>query len=129
MTKTLDSTSLAVTAARAAADKKAADTVVLDMAEHLGITDYFVIASGTNDRQVRTIAEEIEVQIKRAGGAGPLRVEGLADATWVLLDYGEVVVHVFLEATRRYYDLERLWSYAGRLDWDGPVRRAEAAKA
>lgn len=128
MRSTLDSTSLAVLSARAAADKKALDTVVLEMAEHLGITDYFVITSGTSDRQVRTIAEEVELRVKQAGGPSPLRVEGLQDATWVLIDYGEVVVHVFLDETRRYYDLERLWSFAGRVDWE-PPRRAEAVKA
>lgn len=118
MTTVTDSTSLAVLMARAADDKKGADTAVLDVGPLLGITDMFVITSGTNDRQVRTIAEEVEAQVKRAEGRGPMRVEGLDDARWVLLDYGDVVVHVFQEETRQFYDLERLWSDAPRIDWE-----------
>jgi len=119
---------LAVTAARAAADKKGVATVVLDVGPLLAITDAFVITSGTNDRQVRTIAEEVEAKVKQAGLGVPLRIEGLDDARWVLLDYGDVVVHVFLEEARHYYDLERLWSYANRIDWEDqpPLRRAGA---
>lgn len=108
----------AVLAARAAADKQGADTVVLEVGDVLGIVDYFVITSGSNSRQVRTIAEEVEEQVKRAGGPGPIRTEGLDDASWVLLDYGDVVVHVFLAETREFYDLERLWRDVGRLDWE-----------
>jgi ribosome-associated protein len=108
---------MAVAAARAAADKQAQDTVVLEVGHVLAITDHFVITSGTNVRQVRTIAEEVERQIKEAGGAGPLRIEGLDDARWVLMDYGDFVVHVFLDEVRRYYDLERLWADAPRLSW------------
>ena len=92
--------------------------MVLEVGEVLGIVEYFVISSASNTRQVRTIAEDIEDQVKAAGGPGPLRVEGLSDATWVLLDYGDVVVHVFLAETREFYDLERLWRDVGRLDWE-----------
>lgn len=113
-----DPNQLAVTAARAAADKKGLSTVVLDVGPLLAITDTFVITSGTNDRQVRTIAEEVEARVKQAGMGPPLRVEGLDDARWVLLDYGDVVIHVFLEEARQYYDLERLWSYADRIEWE-----------
>lgn len=109
--------SLAVVAARAAADKKGESTVILEMGPLLAVTDAFVITSGGNPRQVRTIADEVEDQVKAAGAGGPLRVEGLDDARWVLLDYGDVVVHVFLEEARRYYDLERLWADAPRLAW------------
>ena len=105
-------------AARAAADKLGTDTVVLEVGDVLSIVEYFVITSAPNTRQVRTIAEDIEEQVKLAGGSGPLRVEGLDDSTWVLLDYGDVVVHVFLSETREFYDLERLWSDVGRLDWE-----------
>ena len=84
----------------------------------LAIVDWFVITSGRNERQVRTIAEEVETRLKAAEGAGPLRKEGLDDARWVLLDYGDVVVHVFLDEVREYYSLERLWSDVARLDWD-----------
>ena len=90
----------------------------------LAITDAFVITSGTNPRQVRTIAEEVELQIDAAGGHQPLRIEGLDDARWVLMDYGDFVVHVFLDEVRRYYDLERLWSDAPRVDWEDDGGRA-----
>jgi ribosome-associated protein len=119
------SRALAVAAARAADDKKGEDTVVLDVWPVLAITDAFVITSATNPRQVRTIAEEVESAVKRAGGPGPLRVEGADDARWVLLDFADFVVHVFLDETRRYYDLERLWSDVERVEWRG----AEAAAA
>ena len=105
-------------AARAASAKKGEDTVILAVGPLLAITDAFVITSGTNDRQVRTIAEEVEGAVKAAGGPAPLRMEGLDDARWVLMDYGDFVVHVFLEETRRFYDLERLWADAPRLDWN-----------
>ena len=98
-------------------DKSANDIVVLEVGPILAVTEHFVIASAGNTRQVRTIAEEIEEQIAAAGGPRPLRVEGLDDLRWVLLDYGELVVHVFLEETRQYYDLERLWSDVPRVAW------------
>ena len=106
-----------LTAARAAADKKGIDTVILEVGSVLAITDAFVITSASNVRQVRTIAEEVELQIDGVGGPKPLRIEGLDDARWVLLDYGDFVVHVFLDEARRYYDLERLWSDAPRVAW------------
>jgi ribosome-associated protein len=119
-----ESNTLAATAARAATDKKGEDTVVLEVGPLLAITDAFVITSGANDRQVRTIAEEVEAQVKVVGGPSPIRVEGLTDAQWVLLDYGDFVVHVFLDEVRRYYDLERLWADAPALDWDDEVPAA-----
>lgn len=109
---------LAVTAARAAAGKKADDTVILAIGKVLPITDAFVITSASNDRLVRAIVNEIEAKVKAAGGPAPLRVEGLSDARWVLMDYGDVVVHVFLEEAREYYDLERLWTDAPRIPFD-----------
>ena len=108
-------------AARAAADKKADDPVVLEVGAVLAITDYFVIVSGANSRQVRTIAEAVEEELARDGGPKALRVEGLDDLTWVLIDYGDLVVHVFLDETRRYYELERLWSDVPRVVWAEPV--------
>jgi ribosome-associated protein len=122
-----ESTTLAATAARAASDKKGQDTVVLEVGPLLSITDAFVITSGTNDRQVRTITEEIELQVKNADGRGPVRIEGLDDARWVLMDYGDVVIHVFNEEARQYYNLERLWSDARRVAWDPPRREAVEA--
>lgn len=106
-----------IAAARAADDKLAVDPVVLEVGEVLSITDWFVITSAANTRQVRTVAEEVEVQVAAAGGPKPIRVEGLDDLRWVLLDYGAFVVHVFLDETRRYYELERLWADVPRLDW------------
>lgn len=108
---------LARVAARAAEEKTATDTVVLEVGEVLGIAEAFVITSAGNERLVRTIADEIEAQVKAAGGPGPLRTEGMSDARWVLLDYGDIVVHVFHEEARRYYDLERLWADAPRFAW------------
>ena len=107
-----------VVAARAALAKKGEDPVILEVGAVLAITDAFVITSGTNPRQVRTIAEEVELRVAQECGPKPLRVEGLDDARWVLLDYGDFVVHVFLDEVRRYYDLERLWSDAPRVEWD-----------
>ena len=79
-------------------------------------------------RLVRTIVEEVERRVKAVGGPAPYRVEGTDDARWVLMDYGDFVVHVFLDEARRYYDLERLWADAPRLDWDGHDGRAVAAR-
>ena len=109
--------SWAVLAARTADDKQGRGTVILEVGSVLAITDYFVVTSGRNARQVRTIAEEVERAIKEAGGPGPLRVEGLSDLTWVLLDYGDVVVHVFDEETRRFYDIERLYRDVPVIEW------------
>jgi ribosome-associated protein len=117
----LTSSERAVLAARAADDKQGADTVGLDVGGVLGIVDWFVITSASNPRQVRTIAEEVEARLKAEGGEGPLRREGVDDARWVLLDFGDVVVHVFLDEVRAFYELERLWSDVGRLDWREPA--------
>jgi ribosome-associated protein len=87
-----------------------------------------VITSGSNLRQVRTIAEEIELRVKEQGGGSPRYVEGLNDARWVLLDYGQFVVHVFLEEARQYYDLERLWADAPRVERSGPAAHRVGAE-
>jgi ribosome-associated protein len=107
----------ALVAAAAADDKLADDTVVLAMGELFGVVDAFVVTSGRNTRQVRTLVEEVEARVKADGGPSPQSVEGLREATWVLMDYGDFVVHVFLSETRAYYDLEHLWSGAPRVDW------------
>jgi ribosome-associated protein len=109
---------LCTVAALAAAAKKGEDTVILVVEPLLKITDAFVITSGTNARQVRTIAEEVEEKVKADGGPSPLRIEGLGDASWILMDYGDFVVHVFLDETRKFYDLERLWADAERWSFD-----------
>lgn len=113
----------AAEAARAADSKGGSDTLVLDVGEVLAITDHFVITSAPNTRLVRTIAEEVEVRVFAAGGPRPVRTEGRDDLHWVLMDYATFVVHVFLEETRRYYELERLWADVPRREW----RVAEAA--
>lgn len=88
-----------------------ADILLLDLAGLTLIADYFVIATAETDRQLNAMAEEIVAELKGEGRA-PLHIEGLAEAGWVLLDYGDVVVHLFLESQRDYYDLEGLWSKA-----------------
>jgi ribosome-associated protein len=108
----------AAIAAGSAAAKKAEDISVLDVGDIISITDVFVIASGSNTRQVRTIVDEVEKALRERAGLSVRSVEGLDDASWVLLDYGDLVVHVFLTETRAYYDLDRLWADAPRIDWE-----------
>lgn len=110
-----------VAAARALDAKSATDVVVLEVGPVLALCSHFVIASAPNTRLVRTLADEVEAQLSEAGGPKPLRVEGLDDLRWVLLDYGDFVVHVFLDEARRYYDLERLWADVDRVDWHEPA--------
>jgi ribosome-associated protein len=106
-------------AARAAWSKGGQDTIVLSVGDVLAITDAFVVTSGANARQVRTIAEEIELQLKGVGGPAPARIEGLDDARWVLMDFGDFVVHAMLDEAREFYQLERLWADADRWEWEG----------
>ncbi len=113
----VDSKEVAVAAARAASAKQAEDVVILDVRDLIVITDYFVIASGSSDRQVRTLHEEVEKALK-AVGVRPVRREGTTEGRWVLLDYVDVVVHVFADEQRDYYDLERLWRDAPRVPWE-----------
>ncbi len=110
----LDSREYALLAACAASEKKATDIIVIEVAELLVVTDYFVICTGRNDRQVRTIAEEIEIQLRRAG-LPPIGIEGESEAKWILIDFGDLVVHVFQPEERDFYRLERLWSDAPRV--------------
>ena len=110
---------IAIAAARAAADKQAADIVILDVSKIIVITDYFVICSAASERQIRTVVEEIEKAV-RGLGERPVRREGEQDGGWWLLDYVDLVVHVFGEEEREYYDLERLWSDAPRVEWTEP---------
>ena len=107
---------VAVAAARAAAAKQGVDIAILDVHELIVITDFFVIASGSSDRQVRTIVDEVEKAV-RERGVRPVRREGETENRWVLLDYVDVVVHVFADEEREYYDLERLWRDAPRVRW------------
>jgi len=108
---------LAMVAARAADAKGAHDVVVLEVGDVLVVADEFVIASASNDRLVKAIVDDVERLVADAGFSRPLRVEGVDDRHWVLIDYGDVVVHVFLDETREYYELERLWGDVPRLEW------------
>lgn len=99
---------LALVAGRAASDKLATDIVLIDVSERLALTDVFVIATGSNERQVEAIVDEVEEQL-RVAGVKPLRREGRRDGRWVLLDYAEIVVHVQHAEERVFYALERLW--------------------
>ena len=104
-----------LTALQAASDKKALDMVVLDLREIASFTDYFVITSGANERQVQAISDEVLERLKK-GGSPAARVEGRKTAEWILLDYGDFIVHVFADKARKFYDLERLWRESKRLE-------------
>ncbi|WGW13962.1 ribosome silencing factor [Saxibacter everestensis] len=108
MTATDRAQQLAITAAHAAADKLGEDIVALDVSDHLVITDVFVLASAPNERQVMAIVDEVEEKL-REQGVKPLRREGHREARWVLVDFGEIIVHVFHQEDREFYALERLW--------------------
>jgi ribosome-associated protein len=99
---------LAVVAARAAADKKAEEIIALDVSEQLVLTDVFLVVSGANERQVKAIVDAVDEALRKEG-AKAVRKEGVSEARWVLMDYGDVVVHVQHEEDREYYALERLW--------------------
>ena len=101
-------------ALHAASDKKALDLVVLDLREIASFTDYFVITSGNNERQVRAISDEVFERLKKSGTAAA-RVEGYKSAEWILLDYGDFIVHVFSDKARKFYELERLWRESKRI--------------
>jgi ribosome-associated protein len=102
-------------AIQACLDKKGEEISILEMEKGSGVfTDYFLLCSGTNPRQVQAIADEVELRLKSAG-LRPTHVEGYKQAEWVLVDYVDFVVHVFSEKARKYYDLERLWKSAKRL--------------
>ena len=102
-------------ALEAASDKKALDPVLLDLRPVADFTDYFLITSGANTRQVQAIADEVLERLKRAGTPAS-RVEGYNAAEWVLIDYGDFVIHIFEDRARRFYDLERLWREARRIE-------------
>jgi ribosome-associated protein len=133
MKKKNELTSQLTTAIAACQDKKAEDLTILQMDKNSGaFTDYFVICSGSNARQIQAISDEVELRLKRAG-TYPNNIEGYKQAEWVLLDYVDFVVHVFSATARNYYDLERLWRTAKKLEpaeiTTKPRRRAPARKA
>jgi len=114
---------VAIAAARAAADKLAADIVILDVHELIVITDFFVMCSVGSQRQLKTVIDGVESSLRDIG-VRPVRREGEAGAGWWLLDYIDVVVHVFGTEERDYYDLERLWRDAPRVAWEDPAAAA-----
>ena len=93
------------------------DVLVLEVGDVLGVTEYFVIVSASNRRLVRTLVDEIEVQTRQHTGRSPLRSEGVRENQWVLVDYGDVVVHVFLAEVREFYEIERLYTDVPKVDW------------
>jgi ribosome-associated protein len=107
---------------RAALEKKACDLVAIDVRERTSITDYFIICSGRSDRQVRSIAQGVEEALRRAGVAS-LSVEGAGRGHWVLMDFSDVVVHIFYEPVRQFYDLDALWGHAPRVELPEPYSR------
>ena len=115
-----DSVDLAVLAARVADDKQATDIVILDVGEVLSITGYFVVATASNPRLVRMVAESIEQASKTELDRSVVRTEGVREQRWILLDYGDVVVHVFHEEEREFYDIERLYRDVAKVEWALP---------
>ena len=102
-------------AAEAAVAKTLEETIILDVSELIGITEFFIVTAGRNERQVRSIVDEIGLRCRNAGLGPPRQIEGLKDGKWVLVDYGSFVVHVFDAESRDYYSIERLWSDAERI--------------
>lgn len=113
----VDSLDLARIAARAIDDKLGTDILVLPVGPVLGITEYFVVASASNPRQVGAITDAVLTGVREQTGRGPLRSEGVREQQWVLIDYGDVVVHVFLDEARRFYEIERLYKDLTPVDW------------
>jgi len=116
---------LATTIAAYVADRKAVDIVALDLRSVAGYTDFFVICSGNTDRQTKAIHDAIHLGLKKDHGLLPQRVEGVAEARWILMDYLDVVVHVFTPDTRAFYRLETLWGDVPRRDFDPEALLAE----
>lgn len=117
-----ESTALAVAVARAADDKQAVDVSVIDVGGVISISQVFVVAGAPNTRLVRTVADEVVERARRAGRK-PLHVEGFGELQWVLVDFGDVVVHVFVDEARAFYDIERLYRDQPDIEWRAAVAR------
>jgi ribosome-associated protein len=117
---------LAVTAARIADHEHGQDVLVFSVGDVIAIAEYFVVVSASNRRLVKTLVDRIEEQAREATGRSPRRVEGASEQQWVLIDYGDVVVHVFLAEVREFYEIERLFTDVPKVDWrpDGPAPAA-----
>lgn len=107
----------AIKAAEIAIGKKARDTIILELSDISSFADYFVICSGENPAQIRTITETIEQNFKKNAGIKPIGIEGLEHCRWVLMDFGDIIVHVFNIETRSFYELEKLWMDAPRISF------------
>ncbi|MDP4703193.1 MAG: ribosome silencing factor [Ilumatobacteraceae bacterium] len=118
----VSSKDFAIEIARIADDKKADEVLVLHVGEVLGITEYFVLSGASNPRLVGAIADEVTSQMRERYGRSPIRTEGIREQMWVLVDYGDVVVHVFAEETRRFYEIERLYKDVPKVEWQEPSR-------
>ena len=118
----VSSKDFAIEIARIADDKKADEVLVLHVGEVLGITEYFVLSGASNPRLVGAIADEVTSQLRERYGRSPIRTEGIREQMWVLVDYGDVVVHVFAEETRRFYEIERLYKDVPKVEWQEPSR-------
>jgi ribosome-associated protein len=119
--KSMSSKERAIILAREASRYMALELVLLDVAKHSSFADYFIICSGKSSRQVQGIADNVESSI-RDKGLRPLGIEGKNEGHWILMDYGDIILHIFYEPVRYHYDLESLWADASRLAWeDGPV--------
>ena len=116
-----DGLTTALQCAQAALDTKAVDLVVLDVAALTSIADYLVICTGRSDRQVQAIAQAIDEQLRQHGHR-PCAIEGMSRGQWVLMDYADVIVHIFYKPIREFYDLERLWEHAPRVQLPEPLR-------
>lgn len=125
MTATDRAVELVRVAAEAASDKLAQEIIAYDVSEQLAITEAFVLCSAPNDRQVRSIIDEVEDQLRIKAGAKPVRREGERDGRWVLLDYVDIVVHIQHEEERGYYGLERLWKDCPEIELPKGSRGAE----
>jgi ribosome-associated protein len=117
MTTDLSSQDLACFAARVVDEKKATDTLVIEVGPILAVVEYFVITSASNRRLVRALSDEVEGRVREETGRSPLRVEGAREQQWVLIDYGDVVIHVFSDETRSFYEIERLYRDAPFIEW------------
>lgn len=113
----VDPRTVAVAAARVADAEKGSDIKVLEVGEVLGVTEYFVIVGASNRRLVRRLVDAIEAGCREQTGRSPVRTEGAREQQWVLLDYGDVIVHVFLEEVRDFYEIERLYRDVPSVDW------------
>lgn len=122
-----DARQRAILCARTAADSRGRDVLVLDMTKVVDWVDYLVVASGTSKRQMTTIADEVEDALAAVGDRR-IGIEGRQSGSWIVLDYSDILIHVFNDQTRDYYQLEHLWADAPRVRWEPPTQSSDAAE-